>query len=96
MLAGTALGGSMMGVFGMTTLQCFIGGFETLASQSLGAGSGRQVGVWLWRTRIIMLIVFIPICLILCFFTVDILLFFQQEYMVAVYAQQYIQAFFPC
>jgi Na+-driven multidrug efflux pump len=96
MLAGTALGGSMMSVFGMTLLQSFVVSFETLASQSMGAGCPKQVGQWLWRARLITVVCFIPILFVLSFYTVPILLFFQQELVIAQYAQAYIRAYFPC
>ena len=88
-LAAVSLGNIIIIMFVMSVMQGMNTALETLVSQAYGAGEMRLCGEHLNRMRLILLIMFIPVCLTLTF-SEQILLFLRQDPEVSRVAAQYI------
>ena len=65
MIAGVGMGNMIMNMIGMSVIIGINGALETLCSQSYGANNLRLCGIYLNRSRFVLLMCFIPISLIL-------------------------------
>jgi Na+-driven multidrug efflux pump len=64
-MAGIGLGNMTKLLLGSTILQGCNGSIETYVSQAAGAGEHKMAGIYLNQGRLILLLCFIPICIML-------------------------------
>ena len=65
LMAGIGMGAMLMNMVGNAVMVGLNGAVETLVAQSYGGDNLRQCGVYLNRGRLVVMIAFVPICLLL-------------------------------